>query len=168
MANTLTFYKISDDPLVIDKTLGTAVKTLTSVKIKDSTDILNPIFILRYDASIFTANYVYFDDFARWYFIENIEVENERIFVYCKVDVLYTYATGIKNTTAFIERQGATTKADSLLPDPLVPIKSNNRIYLDGDGDVESTVAAKWSRVTDDRDGDFVMLIGGGQINIGG
>ena len=72
MANTLTFYKISDDPLVINKTLGTAVKTLTNVKIKDSTDILNPVFILRYDANIFTANYLHFDDFSRFYFIENI------------------------------------------------------------------------------------------------
>ena len=164
---TIQLFNTSDDLRTINKTLTNSIE-ITGVRFKDDTNILQPVLDLSYDERIFSKNYLHIGKLNRYYFIKNIITTNNRLYVECEIDVLYTYSTGIKATTAFIERQGATTKADSLLPDPLVPIKANNRIYLDGDGDVDSTVAAKWGRVTDDRDGDFVMLIGGGQVNIGG
>lgn len=167
----LKFYKCNDDPLVINKTLGSVVATLSDVTIKDSTNIINPVFILRYNSNIFSANYLHSDDFSRYYFIENIVVEQQRIFVYCKVDVLYTYRTDILKTTCYVERQSKyseddDTVANRFLPDGQVPIETRPNLYLAGDN-VEQKI--NWSRVTSDKDGDFVMLIGGGKLpNVGG
>lgn len=101
---TITVYKISDDRRVVNKTLGTAVATLTAV-IKNDADILYPVLEVAYNASVLTANYLYIDTLQRYYYIKNIKLDRQRLFLECEVDVLKSYYNEIKNLTCVVSRQ---------------------------------------------------------------
>ena len=101
---TITVYKISDDRRVVNKTLGTAVATLTAV-IKNDADILYPVLEVAYNASVLTANYLYIDTLQRYYYIKNIKLDRQRIFLECEVDVLKSYYNEIKNLSCVVSRQ---------------------------------------------------------------
>lgn len=87
-------YNLSINPIIVDKTLGIPVSK-TAV-IKDTLDVLNPVFELDYDSSILSCNYMYVQDLGRYYFINNIEIINHVITITGHVDVLKTYSSQIK------------------------------------------------------------------------
>lgn len=101
---TITIYKISDDRRVVNKTLGTAVATLTAI-IKNDADILYPVLEVAYNSSVLTANYLYIDTLQRYYYIKNIKLDRQRIFLECEVDVLKSYYNEIKNLNCVVSRQ---------------------------------------------------------------
>lgn len=101
---TITVYKISDDRRVVNKTLGTAVATLTAI-IKNDADILYPVLEVAYNSSVLTANYLYIDTLQRYYYIKNIKLDRQRIFLECEVDVLKSYYNEIKNLNCVVSRQ---------------------------------------------------------------
>lgn len=101
---TITVYKISDDRRVVNKTLGTAVATLTAI-IKNDADILYPVLEVAYNSSVLTANYIYIDTLQRYYYIKNIKLDRQRIFLECEVDVLKSYYNEIKNLNCVVSRQ---------------------------------------------------------------
>ena len=101
---TITVYKISDDRRVVNKTLGTAVAILTAV-FKNDADILNPVLEVAYNASVLTANYLYIDTLHRYYYIKNIKLDRQRLFLECEVDVLKSYYNEIKNLSCVVSRQ---------------------------------------------------------------
>ena len=147
-------YSISaDDRQLIKVVTGTTPVTTQKANIKPTAevDIINPTFIFDSPATVLTCNYLYCDTFARWYYITNISVDTaQRAIVECKIDVLQTYATEIKNSVATILRSesvGAPTHyTDNKLP--VYPNKKNitsivmpvnnsdlSSAYLDGTGD---------------------------------
>lgn len=75
-------------------------KTLTQVQEIDITfkgvcDILKPTIKIKSDVLI-KANYLYIEDFQRYYFIDNIQIEPKDIYIlYCSIDVLKTYSLNI-------------------------------------------------------------------------
>lgn len=101
---TITVYKISDDRRVVNKTLGTAVATLTAV-MKNEADILYPVLEVAYNSSVLTANYLYIDTLQRYYYIKNIKLDRQRLFLECEVDVLKSYYNEIKNLSCVVSRQ---------------------------------------------------------------
>ena len=101
---TITVYKISDDRRVVNKTIGTAVATLTAV-FKNDADILYPVLEVAYNASVLTANYLYIDTLQRYYYIKNIKLDRQRLFLECEVDVLKSYYNEIKNLSCVVARQ---------------------------------------------------------------
>lgn len=101
---TITVYKISDDRRVVNKTLGTSVATLTAV-FKNDADILYPVLEVAYNASVLTANYLYIDTLHRYYYIKNIKLDRQRLFLECEVDVLKSYYNEIKNLSCVVSRQ---------------------------------------------------------------
>lgn len=94
-----TLYTVADDKRVVNKTLGTGA-TLTC-HVYEGCDITQPKILVDYDASLTTCNYMYIDDFHRYYFIDNIRFDaGKRMIIEGSVDVLYTYQSEIKNLTA--------------------------------------------------------------------
>lgn len=92
----------SDDRLTLTKNFSG--KEIT-VQIKSPCDILNPVFILSYDAAYLTANYLYCPDFNRYYFINKAQVlTGNRIELPCNVDVLMSYNRQIKSLICNIYR----------------------------------------------------------------
>ena len=106
----ITLYKISEDKRVVAKTISVSntITTYNSAEIKFPCNMFNPVIILPYysDATktSLNANYMYIDDFARYYYINKIELENQRLIFYCTVDVLKSFASEITSMYGYISR----------------------------------------------------------------
>lgn len=77
------------------------------VLLKDETSILRPSFLLKHDpnepAEVYDYNYVYCQEFQRYYHITNIEsVRNDLWRIDCDVDVLASWKTQIQAASAFV------------------------------------------------------------------
>lgn len=81
--------------------------TSIEVKLKRSTSILSPVFLLSGEIeSYMLFTYASWD--GRYYFITDMEIEtNNLISISCRVDVLSTYKTEIGSYTAFVERSSS-------------------------------------------------------------
>jgi hypothetical protein len=74
--------------------------------LKDDTSVLDPVIILQTSDNIFSYNYMYIQEFGRYYFIKDIKsLNNNRWQVSAHVDVLETYKTQILANSAVIKRQ---------------------------------------------------------------
>lgn len=120
--------------------------------LKDETSVLNPVFRVKAQ-SIIGKNYAYIPLFNRYYYISNIvSVANGLWEISLNIDVLETYATGIKGSKAIIEKQESSN-----------PNKSN--IYLN-----DGTFLAESVRVNEilpfsngfDDDGEIILITAGG------
>lgn len=112
---TVTFYQLSINPIVLNKTLGTG--TDKTCVVKDNLDVLNPVFELDFDASILSKNYMYVADLGRYYFITSIEIVNHVIIARGHVDVLKTYNTQIRSGKCTATRSN---KKNLTIPDTMV------------------------------------------------
>lgn len=112
---TVTFYQLSINPIVLNKTLGTG--TDKTCVVKDNLDVLNPTFELDFDASILSKNYMYVADLGRYYFITSIEIINHVIIVRGHVDVLKTYNSQIRSGKCTATRSN---KKNLTIPDTMV------------------------------------------------
>ena len=119
----IKLYSIGINPIVLNKTLGTA--TDYTCTIKDDFDVLNPVLDLDFDASILSKNYMYIPDLGRYYFITNIDVVNHRIFITGHVDVLKTYNSQIRSGKCTATRSN---QKNLTIPDPMVMVLPSERI----------------------------------------
>lgn len=92
-----------DETYKVDKTF-TPTATYECV-LKDGTSVENPVLLLN-TSNISGCNYMYIQDFGRYYFINDVvSVRNGLWEVHGHVDVLKTYSSGIKGCTATLKRQ---------------------------------------------------------------
>lgn len=82
------------------------ISTLTGT-LKTNTSVLNPIIIIEGDLSDYVnANYMWIEEFNRFYFINDIRsIRNNLTEISAHVDVLSTYADYIKQCTGIVKRQ---------------------------------------------------------------
>ena len=118
------FYTTSDDIKTVNKTI-TQVTTAT-LKPLHTVDMLNPVFIIDSDNISFSINYVYIQEFDRYYFCTLSPTTAKKIIVSCSVDVLYTYRTGLKSVTACVTRSESIGKPTDVV-DSSLPINPNNK-----------------------------------------
>lgn len=122
----VTFYKTADDPKKLNKTLltyhdldpenpstDTWQKTYPIYN-TEGVDLINPTIILGYkrtvgqDTENFDTNVNYAVMSGRYYFVNNITLgTGGKIYVNMSVDVLNTYAEGIKNAYCCITRSAS-------------------------------------------------------------
>lgn len=104
MSITAKFYKIDDDPRVINKTLGTA--TDKSITIKGTDSVLNPTIVLKYDATLATYNYVYLPaPYDRYYFLAPpVLAPGKRMTFNCSVDPLMSHKDAIEGLDVVVTR----------------------------------------------------------------
>lgn len=78
------------------------------------------LLIMNGNGAIANNNYAYIADYQRYYYVDSVTVgRNGMYIVQLSIDVLMTYADGIKNINATISRQenvGINDIVDSLLP----------------------------------------------------
>lgn len=106
MAFTIKLYNVSDDPRKLNKTL-TGELSVNNVRPTDIVDLMNPSFILDYNESYTTKNYLYAAaPFDRYYFITDMKIDiGKKIVISCAVDVLQTYKEDINTLEANVIRQ---------------------------------------------------------------
>ena len=115
MSLSVTLYNSTSPVEKIEKTL-TAGGTY-SCSLKDTTSVLNPVIIVRTSDPVYNYNYVYIQEFDRYYFINDIKSVNNNVWeISAHVDVLETYKDAILSNTAVIRRQ--TTLYNTYLNDP--------------------------------------------------
>lgn len=125
----VTLYTNSSPANKVIKNITQVGSDPVSVILKDSTDILDPVFRLSSIAwsSLEDVNYLYSADLNRYYFVTDItSVRNGVYDLTCHVDVLDTYANEIKNQFAIIRRQE--TQYNLYLNDGVFKTYSNNII----------------------------------------
>lgn len=101
---TLTIYNVSDAPNVVSKSLANGV-TITAQPVEPC-DFLNPSFIINKSSAITDGNYIVAGaPLNRSYFITDKSlITGNRVLVQCAVDVLTTYANGIKSCIGTVLR----------------------------------------------------------------
>ena len=146
----IKFYRISDDRRQLNKTLNasTLVKTATG-DIKSDCSIMDPIIEMSYDIALMHCNYMYIEDFGRYYHINNIETGAQRLYIHAHVDVLQTYAEQIRDLYCVVARQEDENKSNLYLNDE---IWKNLQI--------RQAVPLAFPK-SFDKDGSFVFVTGG-------
>lgn len=110
---TIDFYKINDVKNKINKTLGIPY-TISNVFFKSNNiDIIKPF--LRLSRDMTQYNYCFIRELNRFYFIEDVVIENNGIRNYkLSIDVLMSYKTEIMNNKTHIIESENVINADNI------------------------------------------------------
>ena len=104
MSLSVTLYNSASPVEKIGKTLTAGGSY--SCSLKDTTSVLNPVLIIRTSDSVYNYNYLYIQEFGRYYFINDIKSVNNNVWeISAHVDVLETYKSAILANEAVIRRQ---------------------------------------------------------------
>lgn len=125
----IILYKNSSPNNYLKKTLTNA-KTITG-SFRNTTSIINPEFIIEFNNPS-QYNYLYIDDFSRFYYINNIEsVKNNLWKLKCHVDVLNTYRSQIIKHQAIIDKQSSSSNSDLYLDDGDFVVKNKKSVEIE-------------------------------------
>lgn len=97
-------YVNNSDNAKINKSLTTVMTT--DVKLKDDTENINPVIILSPSISS-NFNYVYLQDFDRYYFVNSMTYSQQKYIVNLGIDVLMSFKTGIYNLNVIANRSSS-------------------------------------------------------------
>lgn len=93
----IDFYQNTSDKRVMNKTIGTAV-TFSNCELIEPCGVLNPTFTIDRNESLYMYNYVYIPKYSRYYFIDEIIVNDGiSMIVKCSVDPLMSWKTQLLN-----------------------------------------------------------------------
>ena len=86
--------------------LLTEIQEIENAKILNQASIINLTITIKRDlVSDFTnINYVYIDNFSRYYFVDDVKIENGFLILNCRCDVLMSHREQISNIYCTIER----------------------------------------------------------------
>lgn len=100
----VTLYKNNSENNVIGKNL-TYLSSITAVN-KEIISVENPTIVLSYSGDMNNVNYIYIEDFDRYYFVNEVRGLNGNMYqIACNVDVLESFKNDIKQLTAVIDKQ---------------------------------------------------------------
>lgn len=101
----ITLYNMTSAKNVINKTM--AVITSLQGSLRNECSRTNPIVRIEADiSSLNTANYLYIQEFSRYYYIEDItSIRNGICDIQARVDVLESFKDSILNEPVIIRRQ---------------------------------------------------------------
>lgn len=106
MGLTATLYNSASPVEKIGKSLTSGGSY--SCTLKDTTSVLNPVLILKTSDPVYNYNYLYIQEFGRYYFINDIRSVNNNVWeISAHVDVLETYKSAILANSAVIKRQAS-------------------------------------------------------------
>lgn len=120
---TVNFYRISDDFRVLNKTLGTPVKSL-NLAFLDTVSLSNPSLTLSYDSDIANCNYMRFVEVDRYYFFPQPSLApGGRMFITGTDDVLMNNKDQILDLDVYVVR--SESNGNSLMLDGKRPVQAN-------------------------------------------
>lgn len=103
---TLKLYTNVSDKIVVNKQI-TQIGSDLSGTLRENCSVVDPIIKVEgtVGSNITSCNYAYITEFGRYYYINNIVCVGNLFELHMHVDVLKTYADGIKGNSAVISRQ---------------------------------------------------------------
>ena len=166
---TIKLYKIKDDARVVSKTVidtGAGANLVASVTAhyKDDVNILDPVLEISYDPSYTDVNYIYVQDWNRYYFVTNMRAGAQRLFFTCHVDVLMSYKTDIGKLKCFVARQGDASKSNRYLNDPYLPFTTVPDISIIGvqNKNMGGVASGTFSPIS--KEGSWIMSVACGSV----
>lgn len=125
---TLQFEKTSDDPRKLIKNF-TDIGSLVPATNTASCSILNPVWLLEYNADYKDATHVYCTEFGRTYYITDLVMgTGGKCYVYGAVDVLATYGTMIETCPVCVTR--SESAGVNWVVDSQYPINPNKKTVI--------------------------------------
>ncbi len=120
----ITLMKNTEEKIVVNKK-PTTVATLAGCSLKSATSVIDPVIMVQSDnETVLSSNYMHIPELGRYYFITEIISQTRNLWgLRAHVDVLKTYADGIKNLSAVIARQE--NKWNLYLNDPQFQLYTN-------------------------------------------
>lgn len=124
----ITLYKTKSENNRVNKAIREPLN-LTG-NIKDECDVLNPVITFELsDPTVY--NYVYIEEFHRYYFIvDTVNVRNNIWNLSLKCDVLFTYRNEIKKLSAVIEKQEGSKYTTEYYNDGSFKVREDNFIEV--------------------------------------
>ena len=141
----VNFYSFQKKKNSTAQPLISTATTLTSVQLKDSTGIMNPVLLINPNNAALPNpfvpsgfNYANIPSFGRYYFVSDWAWKNGLWECSLTVDVLASFRTAIGNTSAYVERSAAAYNGNII--DNLYPAKTDVVI-------TSATIATSWANV---------------------
>lgn len=105
----MSFTIVLQTNLSDNRKLDKEINDITSLSgtFKSATSIIDPVIVVQADLSTLkNCNYMTIEEFGRKYYVTNIRsISNDLVEISGHVDVLSTYATGIRKNSAIIRKQ---------------------------------------------------------------
>lgn len=105
----MSFTIVLQTNLSDNRKLDKEVNEITSLSgtFKSATSIIDPVIVVQANLSTLkNCNYMTIEEFGRKYYVTNIRsISNDLVEISGHVDVLSTYATGIRKNSAIIRKQ---------------------------------------------------------------
>lgn len=114
-----TFYTFAKNPDSTSRPSGSG--TSKTVRLKDSTSMLRPTFLMDRTAWDHSWNYAYIPDFGRYYFIGDTVYNGPNAEIPMEVDALASWKTQIGASTQYVVRSASAF--NGAIPDNLYPVK---------------------------------------------
>lgn len=114
MSVEVKLYKYTGEPEVVDKYLDELTAITTQCEFRQEQDILDPELTLT-ASNLSDYNYMYIARYKRYYFVKVSTFPTGKWIIRGHVDVLKSYAAGIKALTGTVTRQESL--ANGYLPD---------------------------------------------------
>ena len=99
---TIKLYSNTSDKIVVDKNITQVGADITGT-LREDCAIIDPV--IKMETNPIGSNYAYISEFGRYYYINNIVCTGKLFEVHMHVDVLKTYAAGIRSNNAVVSRQ---------------------------------------------------------------
>lgn len=122
---TATLYTNTSDNKYLTKSISSL--GAVSIQLKEDTDLIKPVIILENSAAVQGANYIYIDDFGRYYYIVEKTFSHQRMELKLRVDVLMSFASGIKACDCVAARSAS--KYNMYLDDNQYTRLQYNQVY---------------------------------------
>lgn len=124
----ITLYKTKSENNRVNKAIREPLALEGTLK--EECDVLNPVITFELDDPT-VYNYVYIEEFHRYYFIVNIDnIRNNIWRLSLKCDVLFTYRSGIKKLSAVIDKQEGTGYTTEYYNDGSFKVREDNFIEV--------------------------------------
>lgn len=134
MANNnlkITLYSCTAQPNKLDKFDFLTERAVKNGYMKDANSISSPTLVLNYTADALETNYVYIEEFHRYYFVKDKIVEpGKRIELQLAVDVLMSFYGAIRNLQIYVERTGDANIQDTYIQDNLYVPKQYTESFI--------------------------------------
>lgn len=106
------FYYNKSDKRYVKKELEFIPPNVSSGPVPDHIDVdfieassvINPRLVMSPRSNCLQANYLFLEDFGRYYYINDMTVEKGRVIIDCEVDVLMSFWRDIKEKNIIINR----------------------------------------------------------------
>ena len=117
MSVAMTLRKCLSEEIRLNKEFDSTADIQLSGYFLETEDVLNPVFKIETTANISGYNYVEIPAFGRMYFMKPEVINNKLWRLVCRVDVLSTYAAGIKASPALVSRTAKDDKINFYIND---------------------------------------------------